>query len=72
MTDATMTQATATQATPCPAGGTRTEYIKLSEAARLLSCHPSVVQRLALKGLIRTRTARGRVLFHAGDVEDAG
>jgi hypothetical protein len=46
------------------------DYIKLSEAARLLDCHPSVVQRLALRGMIRTRTVLGRVMYHHDDIND--
>jgi hypothetical protein len=46
------------------------DYIKLSEAARSLGCHPSVVQRLALAGRIRTRTVLGRVMYHHDDIND--
>lgn len=44
------------------------EYVKLSEAAREMRCHPSVVQRLALLGSIWTRVRGGRVLYRLGSV----
>jgi hypothetical protein len=43
------------------------EFITLTAAARAGRCHRSTVMRLALAGAIRTRTLRGRVLYHAED-----
>ena len=34
------------------------------------NCHPTTVQRLALRGSIRTRCVRGRVLYHFDDLAD--
>jgi hypothetical protein len=44
-------------------------WITLAEAARLADCHPSVVERLALRGSVRHAIVRGRVRYALADVE---
>jgi hypothetical protein len=44
-------------------------WLSLAESARRARCHPTVIQRLALRGVIAHRTHRGRVYFAESDVD---